>query len=82
MYITCFPALWGSGGQFALHGLSCKKSQELYFRHAAVNNIIMRSLGASKFPAQLEPSTISRSYSKRPIRLEPTSHLGRILVWE
>ena len=49
---------------------------------SAVNEIIKKSLGAAKIPAQLEPSAISRSYSKHPVRLGPASHLGRILVWD
>ena len=48
--------------QLGLHGLSCKKSQGRHFRHAAVRK---RSLDAAKIPAQLDPSTLSRSDEKR-----------------
>ena len=36
------------------HGLSCVKSQGRHSRHAAINNIIHRSLVAAKIPSTLE----------------------------
>ena len=38
------------------HGLSCQYSQGRHFRHAAMNDIVHRSLVAAKIPARLEPS--------------------------
>ena len=49
-----------------LHGLSCRKSQGRYPRHAGVNKLIRRSLASAKIPSYLEPSGIMRSDGKRP----------------
>ena len=68
---------------FATHGLSCAKSTGRHFRHAAINNIIQRSLSSAKIPSSLEPSGLSRSDSKRPdgITIAPWK-AGRSLIWD
>ena len=65
------------------HGLSCKSSEGRHFRHAAVNDIIHRSLLAAGIPSRLEPPGLSRSDGKRPdgMSLAPWSS-GRLLVWD
>ena len=67
----------------ATHGLSCRKSQGHHSRHAAINDLIKRSLAAVKIPAHLEPTGISRSDGKRPdgATIVPWKG-GRVLVWD
>ena len=67
----------------ATHGLSCRKSQGRHSRHAAINDLIKRSLAAVKIPAHLEPTGISRSDGKRPYgaTIVPWKG-GRVLVWD
>ena len=48
----------------AAHGLSCCKSQGRHSCHAAINDLIKRSLAAVKIPAYLEPTGISQSDGK------------------
>ena len=66
-----------------LHGLSCRKSQGWHPRHAAVNELIRRSLASAKIPSHLEPSGIMRSDGKRPdgATIMPWKN-GRTMVWD
>ena len=50
----------------ALHGLSCKKSQGCHHRHAAVNDLLKRSLVSAKIPSLPEPTDIAHSSGKWP----------------
>ena len=50
--------------QFAIHGLSCRKSAGHHHRHSAVNDIIHRALVAACVPSRLEPSGLYRSDGK------------------
>ena len=50
----------------ATHGLSCRWSEGSRHRHAAINDIVHRSLTSAKIPAHLEPSGLYRSDGKRP----------------
>ena len=43
------------------HGLSCRFSMRRFARHAAINDIIKRSLDAVKIPNHLEPTGLYRS---------------------
>ncbi|XP_063368267.1 uncharacterized protein LOC134656640 [Cydia amplana] len=65
------------------HGLSCQKSAGRFSRHAALNDIIRRSLASVNVPALLEPTGIARDDGKRPdgMSLVPWG-LGRVLVWD
>ena len=67
----------------ATHSLSCHKSQGRHTRHAAINDLIKRSLAVVKIPTHLEPAGISRSYGKRPDggTIVPWKG-GRVLVWD
>ena len=67
----------------AIHGLSCYKSEGRYSRHAAINNIIKRSLAAAQIPSVLEPPGLCRSDGKRPdgVAIIPWK-TGRTLVWD
>ena len=47
-------------------GLSCRWSEGRHLRHAAINNIVHRSLTSAKIPARLEPSGLYRSDRKHP----------------
>lgn len=69
--------------QLGHHGLSCQKSAGRFSRHAALNDIIRRSLASANVPALLEPSGILRNNGKRPdgMSLLPWS-MGRVLVWD
>lgn len=66
-----------------LHGLSCKYSAGRHPRHAALNDIVMRSLRSAGIPSILEPVGIDRGDGKRPdgITVFPFSN-GRCLCWD
>ena len=69
--------------EFATHGLSCRFSRGRHSRHAAVNDIVQRSLAAAKVPSHLEPSGLYRSHGKRPDGATIISwKMGKILVWD
>ena len=55
----CHPHLCsGCGaevGDDGIHGLSCRYSKGRHSRHAALNDIVKRSLDAAKIPSHLEP---------------------------
>ena len=65
------------------HGLSCKYSKGRHSRHAALNDIVHRTLSAVGVPSRLEPPGLSRSDGKRPdgMTLVPWG-AGRPLVWD
>ena len=67
----------------ATHGLSCRRSLGRHPRHAAVNDLVKRSLAAAKIPSLLEPTGVSSSDGKRPdgITIVPWKS-GRVLVWD
>ena len=69
--------------EFATHGLSCRFSRGHHSRHAAVNDIVQRSLAAAKVPSHLEPSGLYRSDGKRPdgATIVPWK-MGKLLVWD
>ena len=54
-----------------------------FHRHAALNDVIHRSLSSAGIPACLEPSGLSRSDGKRPdgLTLVPWER-GRPMVWD
>ena len=58
----------------ATHGLSCHESQGRHSRHAAIIDLIKRSLVAVKIPAHLEPTSISQSDGKWPDEATILSH--------
>ena len=66
-----------------LHGLSCRRSQGRHPRHAAINDIVKRSLTSAGVPSHLEPNSICRSDGKRPdgATVMPWK-TGRVLVWD
>ena len=49
----------------AVHGLSCGKSLGRHPRHAAVHEMIKRSLASARIPSHLEPTDVMRSDGKR-----------------
>ena len=65
------------------HGLSCRSSSGCHCRHAAVNDIMKRSLDSAKIPSHLEPSGLYRSDGRRPdgASIVPWKE-GRVLVWD
>ena len=67
----------------ATHGLSCRKSLGRHPCHAAINDLVRRSLAAAKILLHLEPIGISSSDGKRPdgITIVPWKS-GRVLVWD
>ena len=67
----------------AIHGLSCRQNQGRHFRHAAMNDIVHRSLTTAKIPSRFEPSGLQRSDGKRPdgVTMVPWKS-GRLLVWD
>ena len=76
----------GCGGDVledGIHGLSCRYSRGRHSRHAALNDIVKRSLDAAKIPSHLEPSGLYRVDGKRPdgASVVPWQR-GKILVWD
>ena len=68
---------------FGIHGLSCKSSSGHHHRHAAINEIIHRSLSTAKTPSRLEPQSFLRTDGKRPDGMTITPwNTGRPLVWD
>ncbi|XP_063629995.1 uncharacterized protein LOC134801393 [Cydia splendana] len=69
--------------QLGRHGLSCQRSAGRLSRHAALNDIIRRSLVTVNVPAILEPTGMARDDGKRPdgMSLIPW-RMGRVLVWD
>ena len=69
--------------QLGTHGLSCRYSQGRHSRHAAVNDLVKRSLDAAQIPSHLKPVGLYRSDGKRP---DGASVLpwrgGKILIWD
>ena len=65
------------------HGLSCRFSKGRHSRHAAVNDIVKRSLESAKIPCHLEPTGLFRSDGKRPdgASIVPWKG-GKVLVWD
>ena len=65
------------------HALSCRWSEGRHQRHAAVNDIIKRSLSAAHVPSRLEPTGLLRSDGRRPdgASLAPWKS-GCLLVWD
>ena len=65
------------------HGLSCRFSSGRHCRHAAVNDIVKRSLDSARIPSHLEPSGLFRSDGRRPdgASIVPWKE-GKILVWD
>ena len=65
------------------HGLSCHFSSGRHCRHAAVNDIVKRSLDSARIPSHLEPSGLFRSDGRRPdgASIVPWKE-GKILVWD
>jgi hypothetical protein len=54
-----------------------------FHRHAALNDIVQRSLASADIPSTLEPSGLSRSDGKRPdgLTFVPWER-GRPLLWD
>ncbi|XP_063371836.1 uncharacterized protein LOC134660067 [Cydia amplana] len=82
----CAPHICHCGSdvdQMGRHGLSCQRSAGRLSRHAALNDIIRRSLVTVNVPAILEPAGIARDDGKRPdgMSLIPW-RMGRVLVWD
>ena len=69
--------------ELATRGLSCRLGEGLLPRHAAINDIICRSLTSAKVPARLEPNGLYRSDGKKPdgISLLPWKE-GKCLIWD
>ena len=69
--------------ELATHGLSCRWSEGRLPRHAAINDIICRSLSSAKVPARLEPNGLFRSDGKRPdgVSLLPWKE-GKCVIWD
>ena len=66
-----------------LHPLSCRVSAGRFPRHAALNDVVKRSLQRAGLPSILEPTGLDRDDGKRPdgMTIFPYSN-GRSLVWD
>ena len=69
--------------QSGTHGLSCHHSVGRHSRHAALNNLIHKTLSTAKIPSRLEPSGLCQSDGKRPdgVSIVPWKS-GKFLVWD
>ena len=65
-----------------LHGLSCRRSQGWHPRHAAVYDLLKRSLASAMIPSLLEPVGIARSDGRRPDGVSMPWKNGRSQVWD
>ena len=67
----------------AIHGLSCKWSEGCHHWHAALNNIVQRSLSSAQIPSRLEPTGLDRSDGHRPdgVTIIPWK-FGKLMVWD
>ena len=65
------------------HGLSCSRNEGRHPRHAALNDVIRRSLAAAHILSTLEPTGLCRADGKRPdgLTIVPWK-CGRSLVWD
>ena len=65
------------------HAVSCRKSEVRHYRHAAVNDIIHRTLVSAHVPSRLEPPGLLSSDGKRPdgVMVVPW-RCGKLLVWD
>ena len=69
--------------ELATDGLSCRWSEGHLPRHAAINDIICRSLSSEKVPARLEPNGLFRSDGKRPDGISLLlGREGKCLIWD
>ena len=69
--------------KFAIHPLSCKRSEGRHFRHSNVNSIIHRAFTTAAIPARLEPLGLSQTDGKRPdgVTVVPWER-GKCVVWD
>ena len=66
-----------------LHALSCQLSAGRLPRHAALNDIIKRSLHSAGMPSILEPAGLDRGDGRRPDGLTTFPFAeGRCLIWD
>ena len=65
------------------HGLHCRKKPGVHSRHAALNDVIKRSLAAADLPSILEPVGLCRTDGKRAdgVTIVPWKR-GRALTWD
>ena len=65
------------------HALSCRKSEGRLQRHAALNDIIHRTLTSAHVPSRLEPPGLNRVDGKRPDGVTTVPwKCGKLLVWD
>ena len=69
--------------EFGFHLLSCRFNEGRHPRHAAINDIICRSLKSAGVPSIMEPAGLNRGDGNRPdgITIFPFSQ-GRALCWD
>ena len=79
MCVRCVAAVDERG----LHGLSYSFSKGRHSRHAALNDLVKRSLDSAKIASHLEPTGLYRTDGKRPdgATMVPWKG-GRVLVWD
>ena len=83
----CWPHCCSNCGSavdnLGTHELSCRFSKGRHSRHAALNDIIKRSLESAKVPCHLEPTGLYRSDGKRPDGASVVPWRGgKVLVWD
>ena len=83
MQATFFQHCGAAVDQSGLHGLSCRFSTGLHYRHAALNEIIHQALTTSHIPSRLEPTGLDCSDGKCSdgITMVPLKN-GNLLVWD
>ena len=65
------------------HALSCRKSEGRHQRHAALNDIIHRTLTSAHVPSRLKPLGLNRVDGKRPDGVTTVPwKCGKLLVWD
>ena len=79
MCIGCGAAVDERG----LHSLSCHFSKGRHSRHAALNDLVKRSLDSAKIPSHMEPTGLYRTDGKKPngATVVPWKG-GKVMVWD
>jgi hypothetical protein len=82
----CQPHICRCGAQVMAdghHALSCRLSAGRFPRHAEINTILKRTLGAAGLPALLEPVGVDRGDGKRPDGMTTFPFKqGKCMVWD
>src|SRR5436190_19590713 len=64
------------------HGLHCRRSAGRFARHAAINEVISRSLCAAQIPARREPVGLYTTQTRPDGKTLVPWRLGKCMAWD